>query len=285
MADLRIGTRRSNLALAQSRRIAERLAVVHPGLSIDFVEIVTSGDRDRRSPVTSLTELGAFVRAVQEAVLSGEADVAVHSCKDLPVEGPGGLEVFYPERAAPWDVLCGGGLSELPSGAKVGTGSPRRAAQLAALRPDLIVEDIRGNVETRLAKVASGEYRAVVLAEAGLRRLGLEGAITHRFTIDEMVPAPAQAAIAVEVAPGGHAASLVAAIDEPETRLVVEAERSVLSLTGAGCRAALGVVGEIVGRDIHLRGFVHDGAGPRRGSARGATPDEAARRLVAELAL
>ena len=126
MSDLRIATRRSKLALAQSMQVREMLIAAHPGAEVSLVEVTTSGDRDRTSPVTTLTEVGAFVRAVQEAVLEGRADMAVHSCKDLPVRGPEGLVHFFPEREAPWDVLCGHDLESLPEGATVGTGSPRR---------------------------------------------------------------------------------------------------------------------------------------------------------------
>ncbi|MGH8944778.1 MAG: hydroxymethylbilane synthase, partial [Acidimicrobiia bacterium] len=209
MSDLRIATRRSRLALAQAAEVTRQLAEAHPGLEVSLVEVTTSGDRDRTSPVATLTEVGAFVRAIQETVLEGKADLAVHSCKDLPVDGPAELAAFYPGREVPWDVLCGSDLASLPSGARVGTGSPRRSAQLQALRPDVEVSDIRGNVDTRLEKVHAGDYDAVVLAEAGLRRLGRKHEIGHRFTLDEMVPAPGQAALAVQARAGTVAADLM----------------------------------------------------------------------------
>lgn len=263
MSDLVLATRGSRLALAQARRVAERLGETHPGLAVSVLEVSTRGDADRSTPVTELTELGAFVRAIQRAVLDGRADLAVHSCKDLPTSGPEGLVAVYPEREAPWDVLCGASLADLPHGARVGTGSPRRRAQLLALRPDVRVEGIRGNVGTRLEKAESGEFDAVVLAEAGLRRLGLQNGIRHRFTLDEMVPAPAQAALAVEALEGSEAALIVSAIDDPATRTAVEAERTLLAITGAGCRAALGAHAA-VGSDITLTAFVEDDDGPRR---------------------
>lgn len=282
---LRIATRRSELALTQARWVADRIRLAHSQLDVELVEVVTMGDRDTTSPVTTLTEVGAFVRSVQQAVLDGRADVAVHSCKDLPVAGPVELGAVYPVREAPWDVLCGSPLDQLEPGARVGTGSPRRAAQLALLRDDLVIEGIRGNVNTRLGKVASGEFDAVVLAEAGLRRIGLESAIDHRFDLDAMVPAPAQAALAVEAMIDSAAAEIVAAIDDPTTRAAVEAERTVLAKTGAGCRSALGAYAQAVDGAVTLTGFVADDAGTRRHTAVGSDPVDAADRIIAALEL
>lgn len=285
MPDLRIATRRSRLALAQARWVARRLEQQSPGVRTSLVEITTSGDLDRSSPMATLTQVGAFVRAVQQAVLDGRADVAVHSGKDLPLEGPPGLVAFYPERESPWDVLCGTALDALAAGARVGTGSPRRAAQLARLRPDVHVDDIRGNVDTRLDKVAAGEYGAVVLAEAGLRRIDRSDAITHRFSLEEMVPAPAQAALAVEALPGTAAAELAATIDDAATRSAVEAERLVLALTGAGCRAALGAYGQVVAGGVRITGFVEDDDGPRTATVHAAGAETAATSLAAALGI
>lgn len=270
MADLRLATRGSSLAMAQTNWVAAALTARHPGLEIETVVVATSGDVDRTTPVAHLTELGAFVRAVQDAVLDGRADAAVHSCKDLPVAGPPGLDAVYPVRESPWDVLCGASLDHLPEGARVGTGSPRRSAQLSLLRPDLRIDDIRGNVDTRLAKVAAGGYDAVVVADAGLRRLGRPDAADQRFALDDMVPAPAQGALAVEFATGSdarqiQAAELLAVLDDPASRRTVTAERAVLALTHLGCRGALGAYAEPEAGDlIRLTGFVDDGAGPRR---------------------
>jgi len=285
MSDLSIATRGSALALAQARWVGERLAAAHGGLEVSYVEVTTSGDLDRVTSVTTLTELGAFVRAVQEAVLEGRADIAVHSCKDLPVEGPPDLASVFPEREVPWDVLCGHSLDSLPHGARVGTGSPRRAAQLRALRPDVEVADIRGNVETRLAKVRSGEFDAVVLAEAGLRRLGLGDEVGHRFALAEMVPAPAQGALAVEIPSDDSRLDLIMAIDHADTRTAVEAERDLLAQTGAGCRSALGVHANVNGRAIHLTGFVADEEGERHADAQAPSPEAASRSLRAGLGL
>lgn len=284
MSDLRLATRRSPLAIAQASIVARRLADL--GHSSSIVEITTTGDRDRVSSVATLTELGAFVRAVQQAVLDGRADIAVHSGKDLPVDGPGDLLGVHVERDLPWDVMCGATLSGLPPGARVGTGSPRRGAQLRLLRPDVEVVDIRGNVGTRLDLVRSGELAAVVLAEAGLNRQGLSDAIDHRFTLAEMVPAPAQAALTIEAAAGSAAADILPDLEDVDTAQAVSAERELLAITGAGCRSALGayaVVGD--GGSIRMAGFVEDDGGPRRAEVEAGTPAQAARRMSEELAL
>jgi len=285
MTELRIATRGSALALAQARWVGERLAKAHPGLEVSLVEVTTSGDHDRMTPVATLTEVGAFVRAVQEAVLDDKADVAVHSCKDLPVEGPEDLVAIYPKREVAWDVLCGHDLESLPHGGRVGTGSPRRAAQMRNLRPDVEIVEIRGNVETRLEKMLSDDYDSVILAEAGLRRLGRSSAMRHRFTVKEMVPAPAQAALAIEARRDDPRRDLLTSIEDPDTRIAVETERSLLALTGAGCRSALGAYAEVRDGTIHLTGFVEDDKGPRSAEADGVSPDAVSRALQSRLGL
>lgn len=285
MSDIRIATRRSRLALSQARQVARLLSAAHPGTRVSLVEVETSGDRDRTSSVATLTEVGAFVRAIQEAVLEGRADLAVHSCKDLPVEGPADLVAVYPERDEPWDVLCGHDLSSLPTGARVGTGSPRRAAQMRRLRPDAEVVEIRGNVDTRLQKLRDRQYDAVVLAEAGLRRLGLEHEIGYRFGSEEMVPAPAQGALAVEAIRESPAALALQQIDHAGTRLEVEAERELLILTRAGCRSALGALARVDAEGVAMTGFVADEMGARIGRGRGPTSHDAARKLQEALRL
>lgn len=285
VSDLRIATRASRLAMAQAGAVADALRAAHSGLEISLVEVESSGDIDKTSPVATLTEVGAFVRSIQQAVLTGDADLAVHSCKDLPVAGPSGLVSFYPEREEPWDVLCGHDLESLPPRAQVGTGSPRRAAQLRILRPDVEVVEIRGNVDTRLEKMRTGRYDAVVLAEAGLRRLGIQDQARHRFSVGQMVPAPGQAAIAVEAAAGTGAAELAEAIDHPTTRMAVESERALLAITGAGCRSALGALGTVTDEGLHLSGFVSDGDGPRFGVAEGRDGQTVATQLQSVLGL
>lgn len=285
VSDLRIATRSSRLAMAQAGAVANALRDVHTGLDIAVVEVESTGDIDKTSPVATLTEVGAFVRSIQFAVIDGRADLAVHSCKDLPVAGPPGLVLFYPERDEPWDVLCGHDLESLPARARVGTGSPRRAAQLKLIRPDVEVVEIRGNVDTRLEKMRSGEYDAVVLAEAGLRRLGIQSVARHRFSVSEMVPAPGQAAIAVEAVAGSRAAELAQAIDHRTTRIAVESERALLANTGAGCRSALGALGVVSDRGLQLSGFVSDEDGPRFGAVEGSDGPAVAVRLQTVLGL
>lgn len=285
MTELKIATRRSRLALAQAEHVAQLLRRAHPDAEVSMLEVSTTGDMDRTTSVTTLTEVGAFVRSVQQAVLDGRADLAVHSCKDLPVAGPAELISFYPAREQPWDVLCGHDLVSLPDGARVGTGSPRRAAQMLRLRPDVEIADIRGNVDTRLDKVRHGGFDAVILAEAGLARLGLGDEIGHRFSLEEMVPAPAQAALAVEVRSGTQAVELVEVIDDARVRAAVEAERMLLALTQAGCRSALGALGQVDPTGMVMSGFVEDDRGPRFATVGGESPDDAARVLQKALSL
>lgn len=236
---LRLATRGSVLAWTQAGTVADSLRSL--GHEVDMVRITTSGDVTT-APLSSLGGAGVFVGAVRAAVLSGECDLAVHSFKDLPTAPVEGLRLgAVPPREDPSDALCGRGnvtLAALPAGATVGTGSPRRAAQLRARRPDLEVVDIRGNVETRLRRTAT-DLDAVVLASAGLRRLGLADRISEAFDPDDFLPAPAQGALAVECrsdAPAELLAAL-AALDDTATRLAALAERAVLSGLQAGCAA------------------------------------------------
>lgn len=274
MNEIRIATRRSRLALAQARRVAELLRTRHPGLAVRLVQLDTAGDQDRTSDITELTEVGAFVRSVQQAVIDGEADLAVHSLKDLPIAGPEELDIVaYPERLSPRDVLVGTTIDRLRPGAPVGTGSPRRSAQLLAIRPDLDIRPMRGNVDTRLYKVASGEVAAAVLAEAGLDRLDRSDAIAEVFDVDTIVPAPGQGALAVEARAATEAAALAGAIDDSDLRVLLATERLLLESTGAGCRSALGALAGRHGGRIRLDTFVADGDGGRRTTVIGAIPE------------
>ena len=255
-------------------------------MSVQLVEVATAGDHDQEAPVAELTEVGAFVRGVQEAVLAGAADVAVHSLKDLPVTGPEGLELAaFPKRASALDVLVGSTLEGLPPGGLIGTGSPRRVAQLADLRPDLRTVELRGNIDTRLDKVARGEVDAAVLAEAGLDRLGRSGVISQRLDSAQMVPAPGQGALAVEAPVGSRFAELAALIDDDETRILVGVERLLLEETGAGCRSALGAHATRDGDQIKLTAFVADANGRRRSISFGSHPDSVVAAARRELGL
>lgn len=275
MSEVRIATRPSPLARAQAKRVADLISRQSPEVELRMVEITTTGDRDRDTDITTLTETGAFVRGIQEAVLDGRADLAVHSLKDLPVAPIDGLElVAFPERESPHDMIVGARLDDLPNASVVGTGSPRRSEQLKAMRPDLRVVGLRGNVDTRLSKVADGELDAAILAEAGLRRLGRFDVAGHRLGIEEMVPAPGQGALAVEAVPESPAAGLARLIDDSSLRTLLEVERELLAKTGAGCRSSLGALATWAGERIRLDLFVSDDRGRRRASVEESRRDE-----------
>jgi hydroxymethylbilane synthase len=286
MNEVRIATRRSLLARAQAGLVADRLRAANPEVSVCLVEVVTSGDRDKKGAIAELTEVGAFVRSVQQAVVDGRADLAVHSLKDLPVWGPEALVLAaFPERGSPFDVLVGSTLDGLPVAAVVGTGSPRRVEQLLDLRPDLRTKELRGNVDTRLRKVAVGVVDAAVLAEAALDRLGRSELIAQRLDVVQMVPAPGQGALAVEARGGSVPAELAATIDDGSLRTLVSAERLLLAETGAGCRSALGALATWQAGRIRLDAFVADERGRRRAVVFGETSEAVVAEARKELAL
>ncbi len=252
---LRLGTRGSALALAQSRAIADRLGA-------DVVVIESDGDRMPGS-LASLGGTGVFATALRTALRAGEVDVVVHSFKDLPTAAEPGLAIAaVPERADVRDAFVGRGgasLAELAPGARVGTGSPRRRAQLLARRPDLDVVDLRGNVDTRLARVSTDDPErrldGVVLAAAGLHRLGRLGEASELFAADDWPPAPAQGALAVETRADETAAA--AALDDPVARVTADAERRLLALLEAGCAAPVGAHATVAGDDLVLSARVY----------------------------
>lgn len=270
---LRIGTRGSALAMAQTGEIARAITAA-TGVPCELVPVTTHGDVSRES-LSSLGGTGVFASALREFLLRGECDLVVHSMKDLPTVAYAGLRIgAVPERADARDVLCardGLTLATLPRGARVGTGSPRRAAQLAALRTDLQVMDIRGNVETRLGFVTSGDLDAVVLAAAGLGRLGRLDAVTEYFDLEAWPTAPAQGALAIEVRTAifddreGNAAVIDAldAIEDLNSRATASAERAVLNRLEAGCAAPIGAHAVITTDGILLNAAVYapDGSG------------------------
>ncbi|MDQ1700835.1 MAG: hydroxymethylbilane synthase [Frankiaceae bacterium] len=243
---LTLGTRASALARTQSQLVADGIRGVSD-VEVSLVDIATEGDRSQGSqaPLDLIGGTGVFVTALRERLLAGDIDLAVHSLKDLPTAPAAGLVVAaVPERADARDVLVSRGhvgFAALPPGARIGTGSPRRAAQLLAARPDLVVAPIRGNVDTRLRKMADGDYDAVVLAAAGLARLGRAVEITETFATDVLLPAPGQGALAVECRSDDPAlAGLLARLDHAPTRAAVLAERSLLATLEAGCTAPVG---------------------------------------------
>lgn len=265
---VRVGTRASALALTQTTTVAESLARLG-GVRYELVRVSTTGDVNRAS-LSQIGGTGVFVAALRDALLENACDVAVHSLKDLPTGDADGLTVAaIPERADIRDALCardGLKLADLPAGASVGTGSPRRAAQLKAARPDLSVIDIRGNVDTRLARVAGlveggpGDLDAVVLAAAGLSRLGRQELITEYLEPSFMLPAPGQGALAVECrsADAGSSpfAEALRRYDHPPTRLAVTAERAVLRRLEAGCTAPIGALATVDGSLLTLEAVV-----------------------------
>jgi hydroxymethylbilane synthase len=229
---VRIGSRGSRLALTQASLAADRLR--GPSREIAFVPITTAGDRDRRSPFGQIGARGVFVKELEEALLAGRIDVAVHSAKDMTSSDTTGLAVgAYLEREDPRDALCG--AATLRPGMRIGTASVRRRAQLLALEPGLSIEPLRGNIDTRLRKRGERRLDAVVLAACGLDRLGLSDEIGHRFEADELLPEAGQGALAIQVRAGEE--ELVSAADDAETRRRVEAERACVTAVGGGCLA------------------------------------------------
>lgn len=258
-----MATRRSPLALAQARFVARQIEA--RGVRVELVPVVTRGDVDQ-APLASIGGAGVFVAAVREALVLDRADIAVHSLKDLPTRPDARLRLAaVPRREDPRDVLVSahpGGLAGLPTGARVGTGSPRRHVQLADVRPDLRIEAIRGNVDTRIGRVgasaAEGDLDAVVLAAAGLARLGRQDAIAEHLDPDVMVPAPGQGALAIEVrADWTELDDILSLLEDWPTRVAVLAERTVLATAEAGCSAPLGALAQVTGRGpeatLHLR--------------------------------
>jgi hydroxymethylbilane synthase len=244
---VRIATRGSVLARAQTRLVAERLTAEHPDVMLDVVTVQTRGDQECHSPLWKLEGYGFFTTQVEETLLDGRADIAVHSFKDMPTQMDERLMVAAIfERHFPEDAVVAadriGSIADIPKGAKVGTSSPRRIAQLKAMRPDFELLPLRGNVETRLRKVQEGEYNAVVLARAGLERLGLSGQVAFYFNPAEFIPAPAQGALAVQIRKDDTVMrELAACLHHEPTAISVRAERGVLSALHPGCHAPLGV--------------------------------------------
>lgn len=253
---LRVGTRGSALALWQSRHIVAMLSAAHRDLRVELVEIVSAGDRIVDLPLWHVEGTGFFTAALEQALLSGDIDVAVHSFKDLPVESSAALVVAaVPARAPVEDVLCardGLTFDALPAGARVGTCSTRRMAQARLLREDLELLPLRGNVPTRVSRVGQ-DLDAVILARAGLERLGLTAAITETFSTSRMLPAPAQGALAVQCrASDVDVCRRLAVLDEPAARQAVDAERAVLHALGGGCSVPVGAIAIASAAGIHL---------------------------------
>jgi hydroxymethylbilane synthase len=290
---VRIATRRSRLALWQAEFVAARLAATHPGLVVSLVPIVTEGDRIQDRSLAAAGGKGLFIKELEEALLDGRADFAVHSIKDVPGELVPGLHIScIPEREDPRDVLVtksGASLADLPQGALVGTSSLRRSLCLLAARPDLRIEPLRGNVDTRLRKVTEGEYEGIVLAYAGLKRLGLAHCATEVLEPSVCLPAVGQGALGIECKEGNLAIEeALARVDHEETSIVVSAERAFMKRVGGNCRMPIAAYAIREADQLFLRAFLAepDGTNPRRGERRVAWPAsrEDARRVGDDLA-
>ena len=251
-----IGSRGSQLALWQANYIQQRLA--DQGIEARIEIIQTTGDRITNVPLSTLGAMtstkGLFTKELEEALLDGRIHLAVHSLKDMPTDLPAGLRLAaIPAREDVRDAVIGKTLDELPRGARVGTSALRRQAQLHALRPDLVIESIRGNVDTRLRKLDEGQFDAIMLAAAGLRRLGWGDRISQYLSVEEMCPAAGQGALAIETTDEFHEVDL---LDDAEARAAITAERSVLRALGGGCQVPIGAYATISGRQLHLRAIV-----------------------------
>ncbi len=275
-----IATRESALALWQAREVESQLRRTHPGLAIDLLGMTTEGDRKLDASLAKIGGKGLFVKELEDAVARGDADVAVHSMKDVPMELVSGHVIAATlERADPRDAFVSNryrALANLPAGARVGTSSLRRESQLRAARGDLTVQPLRGNVPTRLRKLDEGQYDAILLAAAGLKRLGLADRITALLPTDESLPAAGQGAIGIECRTDRRdLLRLLAPLDHPQTSLAVRAERTVARLLAGSCNVPLAAYAEITAGHMRLRGYVGspDGSAVARAMVEGPAAD------------
>ena len=281
-----IASRGSQLALWQARWVESQLTAAGHTCRIDVIK--TTGDKITDVPLAKVGTKGLFTKEIEEALLDGRADLAVHSLKDLPTELPDGLVLAaIPEREDPRDAVLGKKLADLKPGAKVGTSSLRRAAQLRALRPDLTIESIRGNLDTRIRKLDEGQYESIILAAAGLKRLGWANRIAEILSVDRMCPAVGQGALAIEARAAGAGFDACQALDHAATHAAVTAERGVLGALGGGCQVPIGAHARVMGDTIQLLAIVAspDGAEIIRAESTGpaSQADAIGRRLGADL--
>ena len=284
-----VGTRGSRLALRQTGLVVQALQAHDPDVQFEVHEMRTEGDRDAKASLSLIGGQGVFVKELEAALLRGEVDLAVHSLKDVPTELARGLVLAaIPERGDPRDALVsrgGVGLADLPPSARVGTGSSRRAVQLRAIRSDVQPVDIRGNVETRIRKADEGQVDAVVLAVAGLERLGLQERAAEVFLTDAMTPAVGQGALAIEArADDEELLALLSMIDHRDTRLACEAERAFLGRLGGGCRLPVGALATLDGDTVRATGFISDAEGGQRFRAEVSGPAAQAEAVGVQLA-
>jgi hydroxymethylbilane synthase len=275
-----IGSRGSQLALWQARHIAAKLSVE------TRIEIIkTTGDKIQDVPLALVGGKGLFTKEIEEALLDRRIDLAVHSLKDMPSDLPAGLILSaIPEREDPRDALLGAPLKE---GARVGTSSLRRAVQLKAMHRNVFVETLRGNIDTRIRKLDEGQYDTIVLAAAGLRRLGWADRISELIPVDVMIPAVGQGALAIETRDDdGDAQRIAHTLDHQRSRIAITAERAFLAVFGGGCQVPIGAHATVNGLEIHLRAFVSepDGSNVKRGELTGQDPVDIGERLAKQLA-
>ncbi|MBF4799371.1 hydroxymethylbilane synthase [Aeromonas hydrophila] len=265
---LKIATRKSPLALWQANFVKDRLEALYPELQVELVPMSTQGDKILDTPLAKVGGKGLFVKELETAMLEGRADIAVHSMKDVPVEFPEGLGLHtICEREDPRDAFVSnrfGQIDELPQGAVVGTSSLRRQCQLRAARPDLVIRDLRGNVNTRLAKLDAGEYDAIILAAAGLKRLEMAHRITAFIEPEQSLPANGQGAVGIECRLDDHGLhALLAPLEHPETRIRVLTERAMNRALQGGCQVPIGAYALVQGEEVWLRGLVGSPDGSR----------------------
>jgi hydroxymethylbilane synthase len=258
-----IGSRGSALALWQARHIEAKLQELGAETRLEIIK--TTGDKIHDVPLSQVGGKGLFTKEIEEALLAGTIDLAVHSLKDMPTEIPSGLTLAaIPEREEPRDALVGATLADLKEGSRIGTSSLRRSAQLHALGRGLVIENLRGNVDTRLRKLDEGKYDAIVLASAGLRRLGWQDRIRELIPEDVMCPAVGQGALAIETREdSGTAWNIVRKLDHAESRRTVEAERALLAVLGGGCQVPIGAFAQIENGSLRLRAIVASPDGSR----------------------
>ncbi|HKQ71533.1 MAG TPA: hydroxymethylbilane synthase [Polyangiaceae bacterium] len=272
-----MATRRSPLALAQSRAFAREVEARSPEVKVSELLVVTTGDKITDVPLANVGGKGLFTKEIEEALERGEAHFAVHSFKDVPAELSPKFEIgCVPRRADARDVIVtrsGAPFADLPKGARVGTSSLRRALQLSMARPDLVTLPVRGNVDTRLRKLEGTEYDAVVLARAGLERLGLEARITETLAPELVIPAPGQGALAIECRAGdGATRGLLAPLSDPETEIAVACERGAMKTVGGNCNVPFGAYAVRLGTDIWVRVFLAEADGSRARRAERVAP-------------
>jgi len=261
---LTVANRPGKLALAQTRIVIDALSKAHPDIQINIKEVTTRGDQDKRTALWDIKDTGFFTSQVEDALLAGEADFAVHSLKDLPTDERDGLTIAAVcDRRFAEDCLVANGpigsIEQLSHGAKIGTSSLRRAAQIRHIRPDLEPTPIRGNVETRIGKVDAAEVDAVILARAGIERIGLRQRMAFSFDPGYFIPAPAQGALAVQTrSDDDHTNELIIAIDEKPVRIATSAERRILITMQCGCHAPVGAIARIAGEQMELLAFISD---------------------------